>query len=123
MTYTVPVPLDFSFVVFVVKYCIVLSLLDTKSSNEVICGGKITLQTTTYLRCDEGSHTDSITLQACYAATLVYIPVGLLLLGRVHDASLHALALLLLCGQQVSVLHQGLPGQQLLFLNLRKLTL
>lgn len=31
---------------------------------------------------------------------------GILLLGRVHNASLHALALLLLCGHQVFVLHQ-----------------
>lgn len=48
---------------------------------------------------------------------------GTLLLGCVQDASLHALALLLLSGQQVSVLHQRLPGQQLLFLVLRKLSL
>ena len=46
-----------------------------------------------------------------------------LLLGRVQDASLHALALLLLSGLQVSVLHQGLPRQQLLFLTLKKLVL
>lgn len=46
-----------------------------------------------------------------------YITVQLLL-RRVQDAPVRALALLLPCRQQVSVLHQGLPGQQLLFLDL-----